>query len=120
MLDIRSFNILVVHTSMSRLVIKLYKCYSCKLDIPDEFVIENECPACGGICALACEKDVPGCNHGVVAGLKICDVCGAFVCPICGSHDVSPISRVTGYYSPVDAWCSAKQQELKDRTRYEV
>ena len=40
------------------------------------------------------------------------------VCPGCGSHDVAQISRVTGYLQEVSGYNRAKQQEVKDRTRY--
>lgn len=86
----------------------------------DSFVENGKCPECGESVELACENDVPDCDHGVVGGIKICEICGKFVCPICGCHDVNPISRVTGYYSPIDAWCTGKKQELIDRTRYTV
>jgi anaerobic ribonucleoside-triphosphate reductase len=42
------------------------------------------------------------------------------VCPECGSHDVTQISRVTGYLQDVSGWNASKQQELKDRMRYSV
>ena len=42
------------------------------------------------------------------------------ICPECGSHDVSQVSRVTGYLADVAGWNQGKQQELKDRARYNV
>jgi anaerobic ribonucleoside-triphosphate reductase len=45
-------------------------------------------------------------------------MCGEAVCPECGSHDVTQISRVTGYLQDVSGWNAGKQQELKDRTHY--
>lgn len=67
-----------------------------------------------------CENDSGVCNHSITDGISICSICGEFMCPICKSHDVSAVSRVTGYYSPVDAWCEGKKQELRDRHRYAV
>ncbi|MFA5760332.1 MAG: anaerobic ribonucleoside-triphosphate reductase [Dehalococcoidales bacterium] len=98
----------------------MYKCYKCKLIIDAIFVNDDLCPSCGEKIKVMCINDNGNCSHDVVGGLKICEICGAFVCPICGCHDVTPISRVTGYYSPINAWCTGKQQELKDRTRYVV
>lgn len=95
-------------------------CKVCDLSIPDEFILDGECPACGGIVTVMCENDRVECGHGVVDGLAICPKCGAFMCPICGCHKVNPISRVTGYYGPVDAWNSGKRAELVDRVRYTV
>ena len=40
--------------------------------------------------------------------------------PGCGSHDVTQISRVTGYLQEVSGWNAGKQQELKDRQRYDA
>lgn len=97
-----------------------YKCISCKLILDAEFVTDCKCPECGKDVIEMCENDTGSCDHGVVGGIKVCEECGEFMCPICGAHDVSPISRVTGYYSPVDAWCTSKKQELIDRTRYSV
>jgi anaerobic ribonucleoside-triphosphate reductase len=40
------------------------------------------------------------------------------MCPDCGNHNVSQLSRVTGYIGDVGGWNNAKKQELKDRKRY--
>lgn len=95
----------------------MFKCEKCKLIFTD---IKDKCPECDSVLIELCPNDTGTCNHGIVSGLKICELCGKFMCPICGSHDVSPISRVTGYYSPVEAWAAGKKQELIDRTRYDV
>jgi len=67
-----------------------------------------------------CENDVVGCECGVVPGLKVCEICGEFICPECGCHSVVPISRITGYFSPVSEWAAGKRSELIDRVRYTV
>lgn len=56
----------------------------------------------------------------VNAGTKNCPLCEQPMCPVCGRHDVTQISRVTGYMSSVQGWNEAKKQELKDRKRYDV
>ncbi len=98
----------------------MFKCHNCKLILKDTDLVDGVCPECKQVVVAMCSKDTGSCNHGVVDGIKVCEECGEFVCPECNAHDVSPISRVTGYYSPVEAWAAGKQQELKDRTRYEV
>lgn len=98
----------------------MHKCEKCRYILQDSDLIEGKCPECKGAVVEMCECDSGSCSCGVVDGIKICEKCGGFVCPECGSHDVSPISRVTGYYSPVDAWAKGKTQELLDRVRYDV
>ena len=98
----------------------MFKCHDCKLILKESDLINGCCPNCKQYPFEMCERDTGTCDHGVVPGIKVCELCGEFICPICGAHDVSPISRVTGYYSPVEAWAAGKQQELKDRNRYEV
>ena len=49
-----------------------------------------------------------------------CPECGEPMCPECGCHDVSQISRITGYCSDVEGWNNAKKQELKDRHRVNI
>lgn len=97
-----------------------WKCHNCKLILEDEHLINNTCPKCGKNVVLMCINDTPDCNHEITSGIKVCNICGEFVCPICGCHDVTPVSRITGYLSPVSAWNNAKKQELKDRVHYEV
>jgi ribonucleoside-triphosphate reductase len=41
-------------------------------------------------------------------------------CFHCNSHDVEHYSRITGYYQAVSGWNAGKQQELKDRYRYQL
>ena len=55
-----------------------------------------------------------------VATIKSCPVCDKPMCPDCGNHNVSQLSRVTGYIGDVGGWNNAKKQELKDRKRYDL
>jgi hypothetical protein len=55
-----------------------------------------------------------------VATIQSCPVCEKPMCPDCGNHNVSQLSRVTGYVGDVGEWNNAKKQELKDRKRYGV
>jgi anaerobic ribonucleoside-triphosphate reductase len=64
-------------------------------------------------------QNTPAC-HGTVAGIAFCDLCGAAMCPVCGRHNVTQLSRVTGYISGVDGWNEAKKQELRDRKRHDI
>ena len=41
-------------------------------------------------------------------------------CPNCGSSKVEHLSRITGYLQAVSGWNKGKQQELKDRKRYDI
>jgi len=77
------------------------------------------CPECGSDNVVAmCVKDhLCTCPEDVHSGIRYCPVCGAMVCP-CGCHDVSGVSRVTGYLSDVDGWNNGKKAELRDRNRY--
>jgi len=38
-------------------------------------------------------------------------------CPFCGSSNVFGISRVVGYYSPINNWNLSKQAEFEARQR---
>lgn len=99
-----------------------YKCLDCFLGyIDEENLVNGCCPECNSDnLAKHCEKDVPcHCAKTIHETVTFCDECGEPVCPGCGCHDVEQISRVTGYLQTVKSWNSAKQQELKDRTRYE-
>lgn len=67
----------------------------------------------------ACHRDHPcTCGNEIHSGIAYCPDCGDPICPDCGSHDVAQISRVTGYLAEVSGWNKGKQQELKDRDRY--
>lgn len=91
-------------------------CPRCKIFLPDTY---DTCPQCRGELEDACPNDKP-CTHQNVAGIKVCEICGEFICPICGGHNVQPVSRITGYMSPVNAWNKAKREELKNRVRNDV
>lgn len=102
-----------------------YSCFTChthfELDVAAK---EKKCPECGEKfiqkrCAADPERGCH-CPMHVNPGVKYCDVCGKPVCPTCGDHDVSQVSRVTGYLSDVAGWNASKQQELKDRNRYNI
>ena len=77
------------------------------------------CPECGyGNPAPMCELDhMCTCGEDITEGLNYCPKCGEAICP-CGSHDVSQVSRVTGYLADVGGMNNGKQQEIKDRQRY--
>ncbi len=60
------------------------------------------------------------CHREMVPLTAECPLCGNPVCPDCGNHVVKTLSRVTGYLSTVESWNEAKQQEFKDRHRYEL
>ena len=60
------------------------------------------------------------CAREMVPTTAECPLCGAPMCPDCGNHVVEILSRVTGYLSGVSGWNAAKQQEYKDRNRYEL
>lgn len=102
-----------------------YKCHTCKKFLKPSRLLRRSgslnpyCPKCHGAVEQACPNDKP-CNHTMVAGVKKCDICGAYVCPICGGHNVSPISRITGYMSPIGSWGAGKRQEFEDRQRTDV
>ena len=98
-----------------------YKCHNCLLIIDEAAMLpENRCPICKEQCTRMCERDHCDCSHYVVETIAYCPVCGAAICPECGCHDVVQISRVTGYLQEVSGWNAGKQQELKDRTRYNI
>jgi hypothetical protein len=100
-----------------------YKCNKCHLVFAyDDGTPEvPTCPECGNTePEEMCPNDVIcTCMHDVQAGVHYCSICGEPTCE-CGSHDVSIVSRVTGYLSDVGGWNAAKRQELKDRQRVTV
>jgi anaerobic ribonucleoside-triphosphate reductase len=93
-----------------------WKCHTCFT-----IVEESPCPVCGEtILQPMCEDDHCHCNHQIIEGVSFCKKCGKPMCPECGSHDVSQVSRVTGYLSDVAGWNKAKLAELKDRQRTNI
>lgn len=63
--------------------------------------------------------------HTVHSGTKHCPLCGEFVCSHCYSHNVSVVSRVTGYLSTVSdpfgsGWNKAKRTEFEQRKRENI
>lgn len=79
------------------------------------------CGDCGLEMEVMCSKDHRcTCNNDVHSGIRYCPLCGKAICPECGSHDVSQVSRVTGYLADVAGWNPGKLQELKDRHRIEI
>jgi len=93
-----------------------YKCHRC------HYIVDaTPCPVCGETqLDVMCPLDHMHCFHDVTPGIDYCPLCGAAVCPHCGCHDVVQISRVTGYLQDVSGWNAGKQQELKDRVRYNL
>lgn len=99
-----------------------YKCHTCHIVIHETDLIDGNCPQCKSTLGLKqmCPKDNLTCTHEVVDKLAYCPECGEPMCPECGCHDVSQISRITGYCSDVEGWNNAKKQELKDRHRVNI
>lgn len=98
-----------------------YKCFNCLVILEESVMLEgNLCPVCKQECMKMCPKDHCNCSHEIIETIAYCPDCGAPICPTCGCHDVTQISRVTGYLQEVNGWNAGKQQELKDRTRYTV
>ena len=78
------------------------------------------CPECGLPMLKMCAQDHPcTCAATVHAGIMYCPECGDPVCP-CNSHDVAPLSRVTGYIQDLNGFNASKRQEVKDRFRWNL
>ena len=103
---------------------RVYKCSAtgCKKIIKAEYLVDGSCPSCGSdeFLTQQCPLDIAGCSHTSTSGIEVCPLCGEMVCPECGSHDVTIMSRVTGYGSDTSQWNKAKQEELKDRVRHHI
>jgi len=96
--------------------LKRYKCPTCRC-----IVEETPCPSCGyPDPAEMCPLDHCHCPHEIVETLEYCPLCGEPVCPGCGTHDVTQISRVTGYLQEVGGFNAGKKQEVKDRHRWNL
>lgn len=97
-----------------------YKCHLCKIVLEEDDLQDGGCPVCHSSDSLKemCENDVTHCcSSGIMDGIAYCDICGEPMCKECGCHDVSQVSRVTGYLADVSGFNAGKKQELKDRTR---
>ena len=99
-----------------------YKCHTCHIVIDERDLIDGNCPKCESNFALKpmCPNDHMDCNHEIVDKLAYCPICGDPMCPECGCHDVSQISRITGYMADVAGFNAGKAQELKDRHRINI
>ena len=99
-----------------------YKCHVRHIVIDASDLIDGNCPQCKSNLGLKqmCPRDNLTCTHEIVDKLAYCPECGEPMCPICGCHDVSQISRITGYMADVSGYNEAKRQELRGRTRYTV
>lgn len=98
-----------------------FKCDNCFHVIQERDLDEDgNCPVCHEPVIEMCDIGPIRCEHDVVDGIAFCHKCGGPICPVCECHNVSQISRVTGYLSSVAGWNEAKKQELKDRTRYNL
>ena len=99
-----------------------YKCHVCHIVIDESDLIASNCPQCKSNLGLKemCPRDNLTCTHGVLDGLAYCPLCGEPCCPECGCHDVSQISRITGYMADVAGFNAGKAQELKDRHRVNI
>lgn len=117
-----------------------YKCHTCKLilthqdtheksivtrksELPQKNFFEKKivvCNLCENEVETMCPLDHCNCSEDVIGTIEYCPICNHQICPECGCHDVVQISRVTGYLQEVGGWNAAKQQELKDRTRYDI
>lgn len=81
--------------------------------------INNETFKVCPIHVFAAQQQETSCRD-VKSGITTCQVCNQAMCPVCGNHNVTQLSRVTGYVSAVIGWNNAKQQELKDRQHYNI
>jgi hypothetical protein len=96
---------------------KRYKCPICYL----AGFTTKECPdCCSKDTFLMCPIDHTHCSHPITEVLAYCPICDAPICSVCGSHDVTQVSRVTGYLADVDGMNNGKKQEVKDRHRVNI
>lgn len=101
---------------------KRYKCYDCFKILHNDELIDGKCPICNSKQMLVemCPIDHNGCGHEITGTIVYCPICKEPVCPTCGDHNVTIISRVTGYLSNVEGWNNAKRAELRDRVRSDL
>lgn len=96
-----------------------YRCVECLILFDKADMVDGKCPRCLSDKSIktTCSMDKScNCPDNTSYLETYCPVCGARTCP-CGSHDITIVSRVTGYLSDVSGWNAAKQQEFKDRVR---
>ena len=101
---------------------KRHQCTDCLILIDDADLVDGKCPVCLSDKSLKplCPGDhICRCPDNTSYQETTCPICGSRTCP-CGSHNIFILSRITGYVSSVESWNSAKQQEFKDRHRYDV
>lgn len=96
-----------------------YKCHRCFVAFENEAGMCPECNQADQVREM-CSKDHCHCSHDITEALAYCPECGEAMCPVCGCHDVSQISRITGYMGDVSGFNAGKRAELKDRTRYTI
>lgn len=95
-----------------------YKCMQCfHILTVEDLLPDQKCPECKTTVIKMCPRDHCHCSHDIEETLAYCPECNAPMCPKCESHDVSQISRVTGYLAEVSGMNRGKQQEVRDRTR---
>ncbi len=58
------------------------------------------------------------CSKDLVPNIINCPICDSPMCPGCFNHEVTQLSRVTGYIQAVDGWNAGKKQELLDRKKH--
>jgi hypothetical protein len=95
----------------------------CKVVLNESDLEEGKCPICNTVPEKMCKLDKVTCSHpseDVMSTVVFCEECGKPICPICSCHDVSQVSRITGYLSEIGGWNQGKQAELRDRTHYDV
>lgn len=97
--------------------LKRYKCEICHA----AGFTTPECPDCGNKNTfLMCPIDHVHCSHDVTEGVHCCPICGGYICPVCGSHDVTVLTRITGYIQDLSGFNAGKAQEVKDRHRVNI
>ncbi len=87
-------------------------------------ISEIEIKPISALNAISCSVDAyaqnnPSCKK-LVAGIVTCSECGKPMCPVCHRHNVTQLSRVTGYVGDVAGWNEGKKQELQDRKRHNL
>ena len=73
-----------------------------------------------GRCRIDIEAESKPSCYRTNPGIAYCPECQSAMCPVCHRHNVTQLSRVTGYVSSVSGWNAGKRQELKDRKRYGI